>query len=133
VSQEWNEGPPLNKERAAPVCGQIRTNGQSLRTSVIVIGGNNLASVEVLDEGGSEWKSGPELPTDLKHSVLIEDENNGIYLIGGYSTGLGILDKIFYLPNAEAKWQELPQKLKTKRYYHTAFFVPDDITSCHSN
>ena len=130
VSQQWNEGPPLNEVRIAPVCGQIRANGQSLRTSVIVIGGQNMSSVEVLGEGASEWTTGPELPIPINKSVLIEDQNKGIYLIGGYSDKLGYLDKIFYLAHAEAKWQELPQKLQTKRHYHTAFFVPDEITNC---
>ena len=130
VSKEWNEGPSLNEERHAPVCGRIRSNGQSFRTSVIVVGGMNLTSVEVLDYGASDWKKGPELPIPIGHSALIEDENNGIYLIGGYSIVEGYLDKIFYLAHAEANWQELPQKLQTKRYYHTAFFVPDEITNC---
>jgi hypothetical protein len=131
VNQEWSNGPALNQNKDVCVCGQIRANGQSPKTSVIVIDAKNL-SVEVLGEGETEWKFGPELPFSIGLTVLIEDESNGIYLIGGLSAELGILDKILYLPHAEANWQELPQKLKTKRHLHTAFFVPDEITNCDS-
>ena len=136
VSQEWHKGPSLKEIRFGHVCGQIRTNENSHETSIIVIGGKDIpipATVAILDEGSSEWRTGPALPIPIHYSVLVEDHSNGIYLIGGFSDELGYLDKIFYLAHADANWQELPQKLQTKRFLHSAFFVPDEITSCHSN
>jgi hypothetical protein len=130
VGQEWHEGPPLKKARSSPVCGQIRSNDHSLGTSVIVIGGYNLTSTEVLDDGASEWKYGPELPIGIDYAALVEDHSNGIYLIGGRSAIGDQLDSIFYLSHAESEWQELPQKLPTGRYHHTAFFVPDEVANC---
>ena len=55
---------------------------------IVVVGGNDgsyLSSVEILDEGSSEWRNGPELPFGIFYSQLVEDSNGGVILVGGFS------------------------------------------------
>ncbi len=134
-SQEWIQGPALNFARQQQSCGRIRTNSSSLQFSIFVVGGYNdtfMRSVEILDEGASEWRNGPDLPFGITDAALIEDHTGGVILVGGNSQDEQHLQKLFSLSDAgdESKWIEMPQKLKTGKSYHIAFLVPDQIASC---
>jgi N-acetylneuraminic acid mutarotase len=104
--------------------------------SIIVAGGYDgssyLSSVEILDEGSNEWKTGPELPFGIGYSQMVEDQNGGVVLIGGYSESGGNLDTLHQLPHGgqDAVWTKMEQKMKTGRYFHIAFMVPDNIVDC---
>jgi hypothetical protein len=91
-----------------------------------------LSSVEILDEGSNEWQTGPELPFAIGFSQMVEDQNGGVVLIGGYSSSVGILDTLYQLPHGgqDAVWTKMEQKMTTRRREHTAFMVPDNIVDC---
>ncbi len=134
-AESWTEGPKLKNKRVNPSCGKIRRNKESQVMSIIVAGGyygSYLSSVEILDEGSNEWQTGPKLPFGITYSQMVEDQNGGVVLIGGYSTSVGKLDTLYKLPHAgrNAVWTKMEQKMKTERYYHTAFLVPDNIVEC---
>jgi hypothetical protein len=136
--ESWTEGPELKNKRAYHSCGRIRRNKESQEMSIIVAGGNDgensdMSSVEILHEGSNEWQTGPELPFSIRDSEMVEDQNGGVVLIGGYSPSIGSLDTLYQLPHGgkDAVWTELKQKLKTKRQAHTAFLVPDNIVECY--
>jgi len=59
---------------------------------------------------------------------MVEDLNEGVVLIGG----LGNLDTLYQLQHGgqDAVWTKMEQKMKTGRYYHIAFFVPDNFVDC---
>ncbi len=77
-------------------CGKIRRNKESQEMSIIVAGGydgsSRLSSVEILDEGSSKWQTGPELPFAIDGSQMVEDQNGGVVLIGGWSSSVGNLE-----------------------------------------
>jgi hypothetical protein len=106
--------------------------------SIIVAGGDDggssyLSSVEILDEDSNEWQMGPELPFTIYGSQMVEDQNGGIVLIGGKSSSsFDELDTLYQLPHGgqDAVWTKMEQKMKTGRYVHTAFMVPDNIVDC---
>ncbi len=104
--------------------------------SIIVAGGQNgsstLSSVEILYAGSNEWQTGPKLPLGIHSSQMVEDQNGGVVLIGGSSDSVGILDTLYQLPfgGQDSVWTKMEQKLKTGRYRHTAFMVPDNIADC---
>jgi hypothetical protein len=104
--------------------------------SIIVAGGFDgfsfLSSVEILHEGSNEWQTGPELPFVIAASQMVEDQNGGVVLIGGYSPPIGSLDTLFHLPHGgqDAVWTKMEQKMQTGRRQHTAFLVPDNIVDC---
>jgi hypothetical protein len=104
--------------------------------SIIVAGGwdgsSYLSSVEILDEGSNEWQTGPELPFGIGLSQMVEDQNGGVVLIGGYSSAVVNLDTLYQLPHGgqDAVWTKMEQKLKTGRREHTAILVPDNIVEC---
>ena len=143
----WTKGPTLKTPRLSHSCGNINRNSQSLQQSVIVVGGYNsgyLASTEILDEGAHEWREGPSLPYGTCCAQSVDDSNGGFILIGGRrddSTDTTSMFRstdttsMFRLPHAgeDAEWEELPQKLKTGRYYSTAFLIPDEIANCPTN
>ncbi len=56
--------------------------------SILVAGGFDnfpqiLSSVEILDIGSNQWRTGPELPFGIKQSQMVEDQNGGVVVIGG--------------------------------------------------
>ncbi len=90
-----------------------------------------MQSVEIFDEETNQWRMGPELPFGVGDTTLVEDPAGGVILVGGISPNLGYLDTLLRLPYAEADgWVEMPQHLKTKRRFHTAFMIPDGISDC---
>ena len=130
----WKEGPELKNKRTYHSCGRIRSNEMSQEMSIIVVGGSDgsyLSSVEILDEDSNEWQTGPELPFGISSSQMVEDQNGGVVLIGGGSSG-DYLDTLYQLPHGgrEAEWTKMQQKLKIGRQQHTAFLVPDNIFDC---
>ncbi len=132
----WTKGPELKHKRYLHSCGRIKRDKDSQETSTIVAGGwdesSNLSSVEILDEGSIEWRSGPELPFGIDNSQMVEDQKGGVVLIGGYSPANPNLDTLYQLPHAgkDALWTKVEQNFKTGRKGHTAFFVPDTISVC---
>jgi hypothetical protein len=132
--ESWTEGPELKNKRTSNSCGKIRRNKESQEMSIIVAGGldgsSYLSSVEILDEGSNEWQTGPELPFGIDESQMVEDQNGGVILIGGYS--VGDLDTLYQLPHGgqDAVWTKMEQKMNTGRREHTAFLIPDNIVDC---
>jgi N-acetylneuraminic acid mutarotase len=132
----WTEGPKLKKERKYHSCRKIKRDKDNKGMSIIVVGGlyesTYLSSVEMLDEGSNEWKTGPELPFGIGYSQMVEDQNGGVILIGGYSLSRRYLDTLYQLPHGgqEVVWTKMEQKLKTGRERHTAFLVQDKIVEC---
>jgi hypothetical protein len=133
--ESWTEGPALKKKRIYHSCGKIRRNKESQEMSIIAAGGwegsSYLSSVEILDEGSNEWQTGPELPFGIGWSQMVEDPNGGVVLIGGESKATN-LDTLYQLPHGgqDAVWTKMEQKLKTERFYHTAFLIPYNIVDC---
>ncbi len=103
--------------------------------SIIAAGGyagSRLSTVEILDEGSYEWQTGPELPFGVSGSQMVEDQNGGVVLIGGYSSSVDKLDNLYQLSHGgqDAVWTKMEQKMKTGRNIHTAFLVPDNFVDC---
>ena len=70
----------------------------------------------------------------LHRSVLVPDGKGGVILVGGQTQDTRFLDTLYHLSvvnsdskaaAAAAEWKLMPQKLKTKRSFHTAFLVDD--------
>ncbi len=134
--ERWTEGPELKNKRKWHSCGKIRRNNESQEINIIVAGGSDgstiLSSVEIMDEGSNEWQTGPELPFGIYGSQMVEDQNEGVVLIGGYSKPVKNLDTLYHLPHGgqDAIWTKMEQKMKIKRYSHTAFLVPSSLVDC---
>jgi hypothetical protein len=132
----WKEGPPLLHDRTGLSCGQIRLGKNNSEFSIIVVGGiyagTYFSTTEVLDQPSGEWRQGPALPFGISNAKLVEDADGGVVLVGGRAH-LPYFDTLFRLPHAgqDGKWEELPQKLKIGRIYHTAFMVPDHLANCN--
>jgi hypothetical protein len=136
-SPSWAPGPPLKYSRHIHSCSRIRKNANDLlEFSIIAVGGYNnsgsMTSVELLDEGASQWRDGPELPTGIHYAQMVEDPLGGVILIGGSSSTNAYSHTMYRLAHAEegARWMELPQKLSIGRYLHTAIMVPDNFVNC---
>jgi hypothetical protein len=134
--ESWTEGPELKNKRSYHSCGKIRRNKESQEMSIIAAGGydgsSRLSSVEILDEGSNEWQTGPELPFGIYGSQMVEDQNGGVVLIGGYAPSVGTLDNLYQLPHGgqDAVWTKMEQKMYTGRQFHTAFLIPDNLVDC---
>ncbi len=135
--ESWTEGPELKIKRRYHSCQRIKRNKESQEMSIIVAGGfgdgsSTLSSVEILDEGSNEWQTGPELPFGIAESQMVEDQNGGVVLIGGYSSSGKILDNLYQLSHGgqDAVWTKMEQTMQTGRWQHTAFLVPDNIVDC---
>ena len=105
---------------------------QSSQESVIVAGryyGNYMSSVEILDLGSSEWRTGPEFQFGINKTSMVEHPSGGVVLIGGDNGTY--LDTLYHLPQANSEWVLMSQKLNVAREFATAFLVQDEITNCH--
>ena len=128
---DWDDGPRLLSSRYDHSCGKLQRDSLSSKDSIIVAGGVNgtfLSSVEILNVGSSNWRTGPKLPFGILGASMIEHPSGGVVLVGGYNGSN--LDTLYHLPHASSEWVLMPQKLKAARRYATAFLVPDEITSC---
>jgi hypothetical protein len=135
--ESWTEGPELKIKRRSHSCGKIRRDKDSQEMSIIVAGGyvggsSRLSSVEILHEGSNEWQTGPELPFGIYKSQMVEDQNGGVVLIGGYSQSAGRLDTLYQLSHGgqDAVWLNMEQKMNTGRKEHTAILIPDNVVDC---
>ena len=131
--KSWENGPNLINARSSHGCSKIPTSRMSKQESIIVAGGWNSnwkpqASVEILDDGSSEWRLGPKLPEPLQGVSMVRHPDGGVVLIGGSNNGT-YSDRLYYLPHAGpgAQWEKLPQKLAIGRDYQIAVLVPDEI------
>jgi len=131
----WRDGPALKTGRTGHSCGKVKKDSQSSEYVIIVAGGSPdispFTSVEILEDGSSEWIEGPELPVGLSSASMVEDSKGGVIVVGGRFEGGSKSDKLFHLAHAKAEWVEMPQKLKVPRDYTTAFLVPDELTTCN--
>jgi hypothetical protein len=134
--ESWTEGPEMKFKKHGQSCGKIRRNKDSQEMSIIVAGGaygnDYLSSVEILDSGSNEWRTGPELPSTSVFSKMVEDQKGGVVLIGGYYPSNPSPDALYQLPHGgqDAVWTKMEQKLKIGRQSHTAFLVPDSSVDC---
>jgi hypothetical protein len=131
-NEMWVAGPKLLAGRQLHSCGKLQKESGSSQTSIVVVGGLRgayLSSVEILDDGASEWRTGANLPIGIDGASMIEDPAGGVILIGGYNDGT-YMNTLYQLPNANSEWILMPQMLKIARHHATAFLVPDEITSC---
>ena len=133
-NEKWVEGPRLLSSRISHSCGMLQKDRGSSEKSVIVAGGNNethpfLSTVEILDFGESEWRTGPSLPSALTGASMVQVPSGGVLLIGGQNEIL--LNTIYQLSDVNSEWVLMPQKLKVGRSYATAFLVPNEITNCN--
>jgi hypothetical protein len=136
-AESWTEGPELKNKRRYHSCGKITRDKHSQEMSIIAAGGSDgffsyLSSVEILDEGSNEWQTGPELPFGILQPQMVEYQNGGAVLIGGWSSSADRLDTLYQLSHGgkDAVWTKMEQKMKTGRRGHTAFMVPDNIVDC---
>ena len=132
----------MNLKRYGHACGRTFTNSLKTQYSIVAAGGilqlgpagvtvTDTSSVEVYDYGAGSWRNGPSLPVTLCDASMIQDNNGGVILIGGYSLALSkSLDTLYRLPHTAAQWELMPQRLKTARFYPIAFLIPDNITNC---
>ena len=129
--EKWIEGPKLMFGRKKPSCGNLQIDEKGSYYGVIVAGGYDgsyMSSVEILQVGANEWKTGPTLPYGIFSAAMVEGPSGGVLLIGG-NNGTW-LDTIYGLSHAYSEWILMPQTLKLKRSSATAFLVPDEITNC---
>ena len=89
-NEKWVVGPKLSFNRRDHSCGKLRKDSQTSEYSIIVAGGFNatyMSSVEILDVGASEWRTGPNLPLGIYGASMVEEPSGGVVLIGGSNGG----------------------------------------------
>ena len=112
----------------------IKADDSSGSYSVIVIGGvggiGGLDTVEILDEGATEWRFGENFPIIKYLSSAVEDRYGGVILIGGMNSDQSCLqcsNRIYHLSHASSSWQLMEQTLESERSLHFSFLVTDEL------
>lgn len=112
-------------------CGLIKKDTNSDEFSVIVVAGTSneaRRSVQILDEGATEWRSGVDFPHLAFGASLVTDRHGGVVVIGGVSSSVGPLDTLYHLPHANADaWTLMDQKLPEPTGLPFSFLVSDDV------
>ncbi len=132
-------GPSLKTRRHSHSCGKIFTNAGKTRYSIVAAGGflqlgtstPATSSVEILDDGATAWRNGPNLPADIAVAAMVQDYQGGVIMIGGYLVSSSqVLNTVLRLQHAAAQWEILTQKLNTVRFLPLTFLIPDNYTFC---
>jgi len=81
-NMQWSNGPQLSVPRSFHSCAKIAKNSMETEQSIIVAGGwtandGYISTVEILDEGSSQWRKGPELPFPICCSAMVEYPSGG--------------------------------------------------------
>ena len=85
--------------------------------------GTTIYSVEILHEGSQSWQKGPEAPeVSYDTTSMVEHPNGGVVYMAN--------NHLYLLPHAGAQWLSYHQAISPARYWFTALFIPDDITTC---
>ena len=109
--------------------------------SVVVVGGTAessgsvspfLDSVEILDDGATEWRSGTPYPRKVTSTQLVLDPLGAVAVIGGFDPTYelfdGSLDTFYYLSfSTDATWEQSSRKLSQPITNSVAFWVSDDL------
>jgi hypothetical protein len=132
--KQWVPGPKLNNGRYNHVCGRLIRSQNSAQLSTIVAGGYSttiIDSVEILDDGSSTWRLGPNLPVATYGASVFEDPRGGVIVIGG-ATPSGNSGSMYRLRHAglDAKWETLVQQAMRKLYNSVAIPIPDELSLC---
>ena len=109
------------EERAAHFCLLIYDE-------VVVVGGAGKKSSEILNLNSQKWRRGPDLPTTIGWSVIIQAQPGSkyaAYLIGGYDSS-GVSSAIYGLKQDFTKFDKVGH-LKTARQSHLALPLPENI------
>ena len=129
ISGSWTDGPTLLKLRQDYPAGRFQyPNGTY---AVIVAGGYNDYSSEILFEGQSTWISGPDLPANnysTRWSAVVPWKDTFI-LAGGESDefGVGYHDTLLMYSPEPPYWILLNETMTTARSLFSAFMVPDEF------
>jgi len=127
----WQQGPSINVGRYGHGCARIVQGVASEKYSTIIAGGTNgalLNQVEILDDGASNWRYGPNLPVATSGAPLVEDQRGGVLYVGGDKGGYS--NTIYRLRHAGAQWEALATTIATPKVWHSAFLVPDELVNC---
>merc|ERR1711860_315543 len=102
----------------------------------VVAGGfGGLDSTELIDleEDSPTWTEGPKLPRGLFGLTLVEN-SQGTYALGGYDSGSRSEVLKLVCPGNQiqsCQWQEMPEKLKVRRYSHVSLSLPESYDICN--
>ena len=129
----WRNGPSLNYYRYSHSCARIPTSGKNTnKMSTIAVGGYEISSTELLDDGDDTWRMGPRMPWQLWGHGLVEDPRGGVILIAGATVVFGNKKTIYRLENADSNsnWEIITQTLKNRNQNFVSFIVPDSFINC---
>jgi N-acetylneuraminic acid mutarotase len=112
---------------AATVNGKIYAFGGYSNLS----GGDKLKIVEEYDPVGNSWRTLTTIMPVALQGFAIEVVNNKIYLMGGYTTGVGAKDSVYEFDPATETWQTKPN-MPEARYFFSATAVNGRIYSMSS-
>jgi hypothetical protein len=53
-----------------------------------------MSSVEIMDLDSKEWRKGPALPFGIYEAQMVEDQNGGVIIVGGFTNSNVFLDTL---------------------------------------
>ena len=124
-------------------CGTIRNNilGARYANDIVVLGGLSntddslvLASTEIYDSAQNAWKFGPDFPTPIYGTVVVQYNSDTILASGGaQSFGGGASNGIYGLSKSNLGSWELIGMTTESRYAHISLLIPKTFfDSCNS-
>ena len=131
---EWSEGPPLNDHHPIGQAGLV-TFRDSGRKAIVVAGGVEQNTTEILYLDENNWITGPNLPTNRDSGTSVQ-WNDTFIIVGGRSAlpepiNVADLKSILKFNVENGTWVEMDQKLEIARLKMAAFLVPDSF--CRSS
>ncbi len=117
VTNTWETLASMSVARRGVACSVL--NGK-----LYVIGGKDLASVEVYDPSTASWSAGVPLPSEVDHGTAIT-VGSKIYLIGGINSS-GDINQVLCFDYSSNQWQ-VKANMPTARHGHKLVWFENRI------
>ena len=137
TDESWTEGPTMANIRGYFGCGSFNSEFHGGLITIAFGGWNGGRTIydnsEVILQGSNAWVEGPSLPQNMfQMSTIEKPDRSGLYIVAGYSKGVGELNSVMELtcPSSGCQWTVLEPKLQVPRAKHAAFLVFDFMFDC---
>ena len=126
-NMRWSSLPNLPRPRENTQAGFVQYPDHT--SKLVVAGGDETPSTDILDMDTMTWRPGPRLPFEILSAASVPFKE-GFLIVGGYG-GLQdtYLNSIFYFDPSREEW-DLMYNMTSARYLPAAFLIPDWFANC---
>ncbi len=135
VDNKWSLGPSVNVSRKTQSCGLVEDLSDSSTKYIVLTGGKNMATTEILQVGTDSWVRGPDFPNSRIFGAHMRTTLDGKALVlSGGSVDSQDQKQLYSIQCDKGisgcEWEKLPMEMEHARRWHTSVFLPESEYPC---